>query len=114
MPSPFNDPVAHATSVYILGLPLVISPSTIAHNMEQLRDFYKQPLPPSPTSILAPIVVPYTNGMIELMKQPPNPDAPAATEATLGSLGVVDRWLNSVHGDVEVLEFPVGVEMGTR
>ena len=114
MPSPFNDPVAYATSVYIMGLPLVISPSTFAHNNVQLREFYKQPLPPSPTSTLAPIVIPYTNGMIELTKQPPSPDVPAATEATLSSLGVVDRWLTSVHGNVEIVKFAIGAEIDTR
>ena len=39
MPSPFNDSAAYATSVYILSLPLVISPSTFPHNIVQLRDF---------------------------------------------------------------------------
>lgn len=114
MPSPFNDPVAYATSVYILGLPLIISPSTFAHNNVQLREFYKQPLPPSPASTLAPIVIPYTIGMIELTKQPPNPDVSAATEATLSSLGVVDQWLKSVHGNVEIVKFAIGAEIDTK
>ena len=114
MPSPFNDSAAYATSVYIMGLPLVISPSTFAQNVVQLRDFYKQPLPPSAESKLAPIVVPFTRGMTELVQQPPNPDVPASTEPTLSSLGVVDRWLESVHGDIEITNFAVGVEMDTR
>ena len=114
MPSPFNDSAAYATSVYIIGLPLVISPSTFRQNIVQLRDFYKQPLPPSAESNLAPIVIPYSRGMTELAKKPPNPDVPASTEPTLSSLGVVDRWLESVHGDVEITGFAVGVEMDTR
>ena len=113
LPSPFNDPATYATSVYIMGLPLVISPSTFAQNIVQLRDFYKRPLPPSPASTLAPLVIPYTNSMIELTKQPPNPDVVPATEPTLSSLGIIDRWLDSVHGDVEIVRLALSVEMDT-
>ena len=114
LPSPFNDSTAHATSVYILALPLVISPSTFAQNISQLREFYKQPLPPSAASTLAPMVIPYTKGMIELAKQPPDPDAPAATEPVLSSLGLLDRYLNGVYGDVEIRKFDIVAEVDTR
>lgn len=113
LPSPFNDSATYATSVYIVGLPLVISPSTFAQNIAQLREFYKRPLLPSPASTLAPLVIPYTNGVIEFIKQPPNPDVAPAAEPTLSSLGVVDRWLSSVHGDVEIINFSLGAEMDT-
>ena len=41
------------------------------------------------------MVIPYTKGMIELAKQPPDPDAPAATERVLTSLGLfgpLSQW----------------------
>lgn len=114
MPSPFNDSAAYATSVYIIGLPLVVAPSTFQQNLVQLRPFYKRPLPPSPESDLAPIVVPYSRGMTELVRRPPQTDVPPSTEPSLSSLGVVDRYLGSGHGDVEVVRFAVGVEMQTR
>ena len=114
LPSPFNDSIAHATSLYMFGLPLVISPSTFAQNISQLREFYKKPLPPSATSALAPVVIPYTKGMTELAKQSPDPDAPAATAPIFSSLGLLDRYLDAVHGDVEIHKFYVVAEMDTR
>ena len=111
LPSPFNDSATYATSLYVMGIPLVISPSTFAQNIAQLRDFYKRPLPPSPASTLAPLTIPFTKGMMELMSQPPNSDIVHATEPVLSSLGIVDRWLDSVHGDVEIISFSLGVEI---
>ena len=52
--------------------------------------------------------------MIELAKQPPDPDAPAATEPVLSSLGLLDRYLNGVYGDVKIRKFYVGAEVDTR
>lgn len=60
------------------------------------------------------MVTPYTKGMIELAKQPPHPDAPAATEPVLSSLGLLDRYLNGVYGDVEIRKFHVVAEVDTR
>ena len=116
LPSPFNDSAVHATSVYILGLPLVISASTFAQNLSQLRDIYKQPLAPSAKGSLAPLIIPYQKGLNEFMSQEPDPDVvvPAATEPILSSLGVVDQSLHAVHGDVEIIKLTGGVEATTR
>lgn len=116
LPSPFNDSAVHATSVYILGLPLVISPSTFAQNLSQLRDIYKQPLAPSAKGSLAPLIIPYQKGLNEFMSQELDPDTvvPAATEPILSSLGVLDQSLDAVHGDVEIINFTGGLEVDTR
>ena len=39
LPDPFNDTAAHPTSANVMGLPLIISPSTFDENVVQLRDF---------------------------------------------------------------------------
>ena len=114
LPSPFNNSAVHATSVYIIGMPLVISPSTFAKNLSQLKKIYKQPLAPSATGTLAPLIIPYQKGLNEIMSQEPDPDAPAATEPILSSLGVVDPSLDRVHGEVEIVRFAGGVEVNSR
>ena len=114
LPYPFNDTAAHATSANVMGLPLVISPSTFGENIVQLRDFYKQPLPTSTKSTLAPIMIPYSNKIVELVSQPPHPDAPPLSEPVLSSLGVMDPYLDGVHGDIEITDFFLGGEIDTR
>lgn len=105
LPAPFNDPSTNPAALYILGLPLIISPSTFMQNASQLKNFYKQPLPPSANSTLAPLVIPYTEGMIKLASSPPHADTPIPTEPMLSSLGVADRYLASTHNDVEITDF---------
>ena len=113
LPSPFNNTAARATSANVMGLPLFISPSTFDENIVPLRDFYKQPLPTSANSTLAPIMIPYSNKIVEMVSQPPQPDTPPLSEPVLSSLGIMDPYLDGVHGDVEITEFFFGAEIDT-
>ena len=114
LPDPFNDTAAHPTSANVMGLPLVVSPSTFGDNVVQLREFYKQPLPTSAHSTLPPIMIPYSNKIVEMVSQPPHPDAPPLSEPVLSSLGIMDPYLDGVHGDVEITGFFLGGEIDTR
>ena len=114
LPYPFSETAAHATSVNVMGLPLVVCPSTFRENIVQLREFYKQPLPTSAHSTLAPIMIPYSNKIVQMVSQPPQPDTPPPSEPVLSSLGVVDAYLDGVHGEVEIRGFFLGGEIDTR
>ena len=114
LPYPFTEASAHATSVNVMGLPLVVSPSTFAENLAQLRDFYKQPLPTSAHSTLAPVMIPYSNKIVEMTSQPAQADTPPLSEPVLSSLGVMDPYLDAVHGEVEIEGFFLGGEIDTR
>ena len=114
LPSPFNDTAAHATSVNVMGLPIVVSPTTFSKNLPHLRHFYKQPLPTSAHSSLAPLMLPYSHKIVDLVSRPPGPDTPPLSEPVLSSLGVMDPYLDGGHGEVEIEGFFLGGEIDTR
>ena len=108
---PFNDSFTHPAGVQILGLPLVLQPSTYDDLATQLKEYYKQRVPPSKDSnIEQAVIVPYTNMTAETAGQPP---LPAPREPVLSSMGVLDRYLQRSYGKVVVKEFWVGIEMMT-
>ena len=114
LPHPFNDTAVHPTSVNVMGLPLVVSPSTFAQNVVQLRNIYNQSLPTSASSTLTPIMIPYSKKIVEMTEQPPRPDIPPLSEPVLSSLGIMDPYLDAVHGDVEINDFSLGGEIVTQ
>jgi len=105
--APFNDSVIHPAGVHIIGLPLTLNTSTYADLADQLKQYYKQRLPPSPEShIQEGIIVPCTNRMADLAGQSPPPELPAPSEPMLSSIGIVDGYLKRYYGDViEVKDF---------
>ena len=112
--APFNDPTIHPVAVHIVGLPLALHTSTYANLALQLKQFYKQPLPPAADShIREDVLVSYTNQMADIAGQPPPPDILAPSEPVLSSIGVVDDYLKSKYGEIEVKDFWVGVETTT-
>ena len=112
--APSNDSAIHPAAVHIVGLPLALQTSTYANLALQLKQFYKQRLPPSGDShIDGGIIVPYTNQMADIAGQPPPTDLPAPSEPMLSSIGIVDGYLKPNYGDIEVKDFWVGVETMT-
>ena len=111
---PSDDSVIHPVALHIVGLPLVLQLSTYTNIALQLKEFYRQRIPPSADSqIDEKIVVPSTSKMADIIDQPPQVDTPASTEPLLSSVGVVDRYLTPDHGIIKVKDFWVGVEMMT-
>ncbi|KAL8791614.1 MAG: hypothetical protein Q9195_005819 [Heterodermia aff. obscurata] len=111
---PFDNSAVHPAALHIVGLPLVLQLSSYADLALQLKQFYKQRIPPSVDSdIDEKIVVPATSKMADFVGQPPPVDFPAPREPLLSSVGVVDRYLKSDHGSIKVKDFWVGVEMMT-
>ena len=112
--APSNDSAIHPVAVQIVGLPLTLHASTFADNALQLKQFYKQRLPPSSDSHIHPgIMVPYANMVVDIAGQPPPVDLPAPSEPMLSSIGILEGYLKRKYGDIEVKEFWVGVEMTT-
>ena len=112
--APLNDSAIHPVSVRFVFLPLTLHTSTFSDNALQLKQFYKQRLPPSSDSRIHPgIMVPYTNQMADIAGQSPLIDLPVPSEPLLSSIGIVDGYLKRRYGDIEVKKFWVGVEMTT-
>ena len=110
--SPYNDSFSHLTGVHVIGLPLVLEPSTYTDLAIQLKDFYAQRRPPAKDSRLdQSVIVPYTLMTAEMASQPPPPGIPAPSEPMLSSMGVVDRYLKPQYGNIALKEICVGVEM---
>ena len=109
-----NDASIHPAAVHILGLPLVLQLSTYADLALQLKQYYKQPLPPSANShIEKDIIVPYTCKMADIVGQARPEDLPASREPLLSSVGILDGYLKPKYGDIAVKNFGVVVEMTT-
>ncbi|MCJ1371067.1 hypothetical protein MMC20_002282 [Loxospora ochrophaea] len=113
--SPYNDPTAYPMMSGIIGLPLTLQASTYTNLAAQLKQFYKQPVPPSAKShIPEDIIIPFTNEVADLASCPPPPDLPLPSEPMLSSIGIVDSYLKRSYGDIiKVNDFWVGVEMNT-
>ena len=112
--APFDNSAMHPAAVFVVGLPLTLHTSTYNNLALQLKQYYKQRLPPSADSdIQEGIIVPYTSYMADIAGKPPPVDRPAPSEPMLSSVGIVDGYLKPVYGDIEVKDFWVGVEMMT-
>ena len=111
---PFNDPTTYPVAAQIIGLPLALYTSTYASLALQLKQYYKQPLPPSADShIRDDVLVSFTNQMADIVGQSPPLDVPASSEPVLSSMGVVDGYLKSNYGEIEIKDFGVSVETVT-
>ena len=112
--APFNDPSIHPVAAHIVGLPLALHTSTYANLALQLKQFYKQHLPPSADShIRDDVLVSFTSQMADIAGQSSPVDVPAPSEPVLSSIGVVDGYLKSKYGEIEVKDFWLGVETTT-
>ena len=103
---------SHAFSLYHIGLPATLTPSTFAENAQRLKEIYARPFSTPEEDIFAflPYYVDQVAGMVS---QPPPPGTLPATEGNLSSLGVIDKYLKSRYEDTEILDFWMGVEMLT-
>lgn len=109
-----NDASAHPAAVYIMGLPLVLQLSTYIDLALQLKQYYKQPLPPSANSdVKKDIIVPYTCKTVDMIDQARPGEVPAPREPILSSTGILDKYLKPMHGDITVRTFGMGLQMTT-
>ena len=112
--APFNDSKTYPVAAHIVGLPLALYTLTYANLALQLKEYYKQRLPPSPDShIRDDVLVSFTSQMADIVGQPPPVDVPAPSEPVLSSMGVLDGYLKSNYGQMEVKDFWLGVETTT-
>ena len=109
--APFNDPSTHLVATHFVGLPLTLRTSTYANLALQLKQFYRQRLPPSTDShIRSDVLGSYINQMADIVGLPQAVDAPVTGEPLLSSIGVVDGYFKSNYGKIKVKDFWVGVE----
>lgn len=112
-PHPYNG-ATNPVSIFHTGIPVAIDASDFLGNAEQFRRIYAQNLTaPGPRNMFSFLPC-YVDKVCAVLTQPPPPEALPPTEPSLSSLGVIDRYLDSTHGDVEVTDFWLGVEMLTR
>ena len=111
---PSNNSTIHPVALQIVGLPLVLQLSGYDDLAQQLKQYYKQRIPPSPDSSTdEAIMIPATSKMADIVGQPQPVDFPAPREPLLSSVGIVDGYLNPDHGSIKIKDFWVGVEMMT-
>ena len=115
-PPPYNGK-DNVVSNFQTGIPIVITPSTFQDNADQLKKQYTEnTIVTGPESIFTFLNC-YVRKLCAMFTSPPPPDAIPPTEPSLNSLGIIDQYLAAKHGDngeIEVLDFWVGVEMLTR
>ena len=107
---PYNG-ATNAVSIFHTGVPVTMRPSNFIENAAQLRIIYSQKLTtPGPRNIL-PYLSYYVEKSAGMLIQPPPPGVLPPTEPQLSSLGVLDAFLDSKHGDaVELTDFELGVD----
>lgn len=111
---PSDNSAIHPAALQIVGLPLVLQLSKYDDLAQQLKQYYKQRIPPSAdSSIHEAIMVPATSKMADIVGQPLPVGFPPPREPLLSSVGVVDRYLKPDYGSIKVKDFWVGVEMMT-
>jgi len=112
---PYNT-AAHPVSVYSVGLPLSLNPSTFSSNAVQLQSFYKQLSPsPSQSAKLPSYLADYIRKMTDLVKQPMPASTPVTAPPVLISLGKINDCIDPTYGDdIELIEFFLATEVLTR
>ena len=102
---PYNTST-HPVSVYLVGFPITLTPSSFSSNAFHLKKIYSNFSSLQPSFDLKACLIPYIKEATALFSQPPPADARAATEPVLDSLGFVDRYLQQDFGNgVEVRDF---------
>lgn len=113
--SPYNS-VAHPVSVYSVGLPLSLKPSTFSSNAVYLHSYYKQlSSSPSPNAKLPSYLAEYVRKMTDSVKQSTPASTPATATPVLISLGKIDDYIDRTYGDdIELSDFFLATEVLTR
>lgn len=130
LPPPYNS-AAYAVSTFHTGIPIVIvNPSGFLENATQLSAIYSQDLSKTPigdddgAGNIFTFLPRYVEKVTAVLTRPPQPDISPPTDPALSSLGVIDKYLDTRHGDdngdedggddgVEVEDFWLGVDMLT-
>lgn len=111
-PPPYNGAM-NPVSIFHTGIPVVVDPAGFLENAAQFREIYAQNLArPGPGNMFTFLAC-YVEKVCAVLTRPPAPGALPPTEPSLSSLGVIDDYIHSRYGDVEVVDFWIGVEMLT-
>ena len=99
-PPPYNG-ARNAVSIFHPRIPVTVDPSDFLGIAAQLRGIYTR----NPTNMFAFLSC-YIDKVLTILIQPPLPRALPPAEPILNSLGVIDDYLESKHGeDIEIADF---------
>ncbi|MCJ1454840.1 hypothetical protein MMC28_005193 [Mycoblastus sanguinarius] len=103
---------AHPVSVYALGLPLTVTPSSFSVLAPKLRSFYKQLSLKNP---LPTFLASYVRKVTAMVSQTTPADTPVPAPPVLINVGVADRYISHIYGSaVDVEYFWLATEVLTR
>ena len=111
-----TDPAMNAFTVMLCALPISFITSSFHENASALKSFYAQLRNPFHSASLRTILEPYTKKQDWAMNQPLPPGLPRPNDPHMVSVGILDPYLHSTHGQglVEVTEYWLGVVVLTR
>ncbi len=113
-PPPYNS-AQKAVSIFHAGIPAVIKPSSFRENAAQFQKLYSRRVNAPGLENVFASMAPFINKMSKVWTQSPPPGSLRPSEPDLSSLGVIDNYIASKHGDtVEVTDFWLGVDSLSR
>ncbi|RAL04145.1 uncharacterized protein BO80DRAFT_422513 [Aspergillus ibericus CBS 121593] len=116
LPTPYNSPSA-AVSVYHTGIPFSIDLSTTRdfHSIASaLGKGYARDLSAAQPRPIFPFHPQYVSTILELFLAQPEDPLRGSAVPVLSSLGRVDDYLDKEYGDVEVVDWWIGVDVVSR
>ena len=111
-----TNPATHPVAVMLCSLPITFTTCDFYENASSLKPFYKQLQDPFNSAALHAMLAPYTRKCAAMINQPLPPGMPHPTEPLVGSIGILDRYLDGRYGQgaVEITDFWLGGVVLTR
>ena len=118
---PYVDPkyaksAVSPVAVMLCALPVSFIPSDFDETASLLQPFYRQLQDPFNSAALQSMLVPYDGKLAAMINEPLPRGVPQPTEPLLGSIGVLDHYLDCKYGQgaVEIESFWLGGVVTTR
>ena len=112
----YANPAVNPVAVMLCTLPISFIPSDFDETASLLQPFYRQLQNPFNGAALHSMLVPYSRKLAAMINQPLQRGIPQPTEPLVGSIGVLDRYLDGKYGQgaVEIKSFWLGGVVMTR
>ena len=112
----YANPSANPVAVMLCTLPISFIPSDFDETASLLQPFYRQLQNPFNSAALHSMLAPYSGKLAAMINQPLPRGVPQPTEPLVGSIGVLDRYLDGKYGQgaVEIKSFWLGEVVMTR
>lgn len=112
----YANPAVNPVAVMLCALPISFIPSDFDETASLLQPFYRQLQNPFNSAALHSMLVPYSGKLAAMINYPLPRGIPQPTEPLVGSIGVLDRYLDGKYGQgaVEIKSFWLGGVVMTR